>query len=110
MTGKELFFQTLEGKQSEAYPFMPITMMFASDKIGKPYREYATDARTQVAGQLAIAEEFETSHISVISDPAVEASGLYIAGAGCEVSRGTPDVNLKAMSEFAKRKGAHGAV
>ena len=35
--------------------FMPITMMFAADMVKKPYKEYATRAEVQAAGQLAVA-------------------------------------------------------
>lgn len=55
-------------------PFMPITMMFAADMVARPYREYATRAEVQVAGQLAVAREFKTAQVSAISDPCVEAA------------------------------------
>jgi MtaA/CmuA family methyltransferase len=53
---------------------MPITMQFAADRIGVKYREYATDYRVQVEGQVRVAEEFELDYVSVISDPACEAA------------------------------------
>lgn len=64
----------LKGEATDRPSFQPITMMFAADLIGVPYGEYATDFRKLVAGQLAVAEEFESDHVSVISDPAREAA------------------------------------
>jgi MtaA/CmuA family methyltransferase len=49
-------------------------MMFATDRVGRPYRDYATDYRVLVEGQLRVAEEFDADHVSVISDPGCEAA------------------------------------
>lgn len=76
MTGKECFLATTRGELEAPYPFMPITMMFAADLIGVPYKQYATDSKSLAAGQRAVAERFSTSHVSAISDPAVEAADL----------------------------------
>ncbi|MBI9103473.1 MAG: hypothetical protein JEY99_13730 [Spirochaetales bacterium] len=76
MTPKNNFFHLLENKSIDSIPFMPITMMFAADLIEVPYREYATNAAIQCRGQLKVAETFGTTHVSAISDPAVEASDL----------------------------------
>jgi MtaA/CmuA family methyltransferase len=53
---------------------MPITMMFAADRIGATYRAYATDHRVLVDAQIRTAEEFSFDYVSVISDPAREAA------------------------------------
>ena len=53
---------------------MPITMMFAADRLAIPYRDYATDYRQLVAGQMRVAEEFELDHVNTMSDPAGEAA------------------------------------
>lgn len=87
MTGRELFFASLKGEETGAYPFMPITMMFAADKAERSYRDYAMNAEVQVSGQMAVAEQFDTAHVSVISDPAVEASDL---GASVMISEDAP--------------------
>jgi MtaA/CmuA family methyltransferase len=52
---------------------MPITMMFAADRIGEPYGKYALDHRVLVEGQLRTAEEFDFDYVSCISDPGREA-------------------------------------
>ncbi|MFP4484202.1 MAG: uroporphyrinogen decarboxylase family protein [Spirochaetaceae bacterium] len=75
-TGRETSLHAFAGRQTEEYPFYPITMMYAADLIGKPYREYATNAEVLVEGQVAIAERFGASHVSAISDPCVESSDL----------------------------------
>jgi uroporphyrinogen-III decarboxylase len=58
---------------------MPISMTLAADEIGARYRNYATDWRVQVRGQLAFAVAFGSDHLSVISDPGVEAGDLGAA-------------------------------
>ncbi len=57
-------------------PLMPITMMFAGDQIGARYRDYATDYRVLVEGQIVTARKFDFDYVSAISDPAREAADL----------------------------------
>jgi MtaA/CmuA family methyltransferase len=64
----------ISGEPVDCLPLMPITMMFASDRIGKPYREYASDHRVLAEAQVHVANEFDFDYVSVISDPAREAS------------------------------------
>jgi MtaA/CmuA family methyltransferase len=71
----------IETGECDRLPLMPITMMFASDLHGSKYRDYATDYRVLAAAQLRTAETFGFDYVSVISDPAREASDL---GAGVE--------------------------
>jgi MtaA/CmuA family methyltransferase len=73
MNKKELSLAVLKGKKTNQIPFMPITMMFAADLIGVPYKKYETEAAVQAEGQLKTAEKFGAAHVSVISDPCVEA-------------------------------------
>jgi MtaA/CmuA family methyltransferase len=64
----------IEGRPVDHLPLMPITMMFAADRIGAKYREYATDYRVLVEAQIRTAEEFDFDYVSCISDPAREAA------------------------------------
>ena len=64
----------IQGKPVDSLPLMPITMMFATDRIGRPYKDYATDHRVLVEAQLRVAEEFDFDFVSCISDPAREAA------------------------------------
>jgi MtaA/CmuA family methyltransferase len=73
MTGRERILALLEGKKPDRLPLMPITMMFAADQINKPYRDYATNHRVLVEGQIQTAGRFEFDYVSCISDPAREA-------------------------------------
>ena len=75
MTGKERILNLLAGKSVDRIPNMPITMMFAADTLGVSYREYVSDYRKLVEGQILTAETYHADHVSVISDPAREASG-----------------------------------
>lgn len=74
MTGRERVLQVLGGGPADHRAFMPITMMFAADVIGVPYKRYATDYRALAEGQLRTAEVFGIDHVSAISDPAREAA------------------------------------
>jgi len=74
MNGRERVLAMIEGQPTDCLPLMPITMMFAADRIGKPYGEYAADYRVLVEGQLRTAEEFDFDYVSCISDPTREAT------------------------------------
>jgi MtaA/CmuA family methyltransferase len=87
MNGRERILAMIEGREVDQLPFMPITMMFAADLIGVPYREYATDYRVLVEGQIQTARKFGIDYVSCISDPAREACDL---GARVEIFENQP--------------------
>jgi Uroporphyrinogen decarboxylase (URO-D) len=64
----------LKGGRPDRLPLMPITMMFAADRLGVKYSEYARNHEVLVEGQIRTAEEFGFDHVSSISDPAREAA------------------------------------
>jgi len=74
MTGRERVLAMLSGKTPDSLPLMPITMMYAADQIGVPYRDYASDHRVLVEAQIRTAERFDFDHVSCISDPGREAA------------------------------------
>jgi MtaA/CmuA family methyltransferase len=74
MNGRDRVLAMLGGRTVDRLPCMPITMMFAADRLAVPYRDYATDYRQLVAGQMRVAEEFELDHVNTMSDPAGEAA------------------------------------
>ena len=74
MNGYERVLATLERRPSDTLAFMPITMMFAADRIGVPYGRYTADYNVLVESQLAVARQFDIDHVSCISDPAREAA------------------------------------
>jgi len=76
MNSRERVFAHLEGKPVDRLPLMPITMMYAAEQAGVPYGRYAADHRVLVEAQLRVAEKFGFDYVSVISDPAREASDL----------------------------------
>ncbi len=73
MNGYERVSAMLDGRATDRGPLMPITMMFAADRLGVPYGEYATDCGKLVEAQLLTAQRFGFDHVSVVSDPACEA-------------------------------------
>jgi MtaA/CmuA family methyltransferase len=74
MTPRERFLAFLKHQTVDTRPALPITMMWAADLIGAPYRDYATRADIMAAGQAAVARRFGADQVSVISDPATEAA------------------------------------
>jgi MtaA/CmuA family methyltransferase len=53
---------------------MPITMMFAAVQTKALYRDYCTDYRVLVEGQIHTAEAFGFDYVNTMSDPAREAA------------------------------------
>jgi MtaA/CmuA family methyltransferase len=76
MNSRERVFNRFNGKEVDHPPLMPITMQFACRLMGKKYKEYITDYKVLVEGQLKVAEKFGFDHVSCISDPTREASDL----------------------------------
>ncbi len=74
MNGRERILSHLAGKPVDCLPFMPITMQFAAAQTGARYRDYATDYRVLVEGQLRTAELFDFDYVNTMSDPAREAA------------------------------------
>lgn len=69
LTGRQRILTLLEGQTPDRTPAMPITMMFAADRIGVKYGQYAADYRVLVEGQIRTASEFDFDYVSCISDP-----------------------------------------
>ena len=74
MTSRQRVLDFLDGRPVDRLPLMPITMMFACDRVGARYRDYCTDYRVLVEGQLRTAEEFGFDYVNTMSDPAREAA------------------------------------
>lgn len=74
MNGRERILTHLAGGKVDHLPLMPITMMFACDLIGAKYRDYCTDYRVMVEGQIRTAEAFGFDYVNTMSDPAREAA------------------------------------
>ncbi|MBN2508078.1 MAG: uroporphyrinogen decarboxylase family protein [Verrucomicrobia bacterium] len=74
MTSRERILAHLEGRPVDRLPVMPITMMYASDLVSARYRDYCTDYRVLVEGQIRVAEQFGFDYVNTMSDPAREAA------------------------------------
>jgi len=74
MTSRERVLGHLAGRPVDRLPLMPITMMFACVQIGARYRDYCTDYRVLVEGQMRTAEAFGFDYVNTMSDPAREAA------------------------------------
>jgi MtaA/CmuA family methyltransferase len=74
MTGRERILNHLAGQPVDHLPVMPITMMFACAQLGARYRDYCTDFRVLVEGQIRTAEKFGFDYVNTMSDPAREAA------------------------------------
>ena len=74
MNSRDRVLAHLAGQPVDRLPLMPITMQFACDLIGAKYRDYETDHRVLVEGQLRAAEQFGFDYVNTMSDPAREAA------------------------------------
>ncbi|HOC58204.1 MAG TPA: uroporphyrinogen decarboxylase family protein [Verrucomicrobiota bacterium] len=74
MNSRERVLAHLAGQPVDRLPLMPITMMFACGQIGARYRDYCTDYRVLVEGQIRTAEAFGFDYVNTMSDPAREAA------------------------------------
>lgn len=74
MNSRERVLAHLDGQAVDRLPLMPITMMFACDQVGACYRDYCTDYRVLVEGQMRTAETFGFDYVNTMSDPAREAA------------------------------------
>ncbi len=101
MNGQERVRALLNGKRPDRLPLMPITMMFAADRIGVPYGRYAMDHRALADGQIATAEAFGFDYVSTISDPAREAADC---GAKIELYDDQPPAIDEANALLADKK------
>lgn len=101
MNGRERVLACLERRPTDCLPLMPITMMFAGDLIGRAYRDYATDYRVLVEGQLRTAEAFDFDYVSCISDPAREAADC---GAKIEYFENQPPAIVESQALLADKK------
>ena len=101
MNGRERIIACLERRPTDCLPLMPITMMFAGDLIGRPYRDYAADYRVLVEGQLRTAEAFDFDYVSCISDPAREAADC---GAKIEYFENQPPAIVESQALLSDKK------
>jgi MtaA/CmuA family methyltransferase len=68
MTSRERVLAMLDGRPVDHLPLMPITMMFAADRIGEKYGRYALDHRIMAEAQIRTAGEFGFDHVSAITE------------------------------------------
>ncbi|MEW6161334.1 MAG: uroporphyrinogen decarboxylase family protein, partial [Verrucomicrobiota bacterium] len=95
MKGRERILSHLAGHPVDCLPRMPITMQFACDLIGARYRDYETDFRVLVEGQLRVAEQFDFDYVNTMSDPAREAADC---GAAVEYLSDSPATLIEEQS------------
>jgi MtaA/CmuA family methyltransferase len=74
MNSRERVFAHIKGQPVDRLPLMPITMMFACAHIGALYRDYCTDYRVMVEGQVRTSEDYGFDYVNTMSDPAREAA------------------------------------
>jgi MtaA/CmuA family methyltransferase len=68
MNGRERILAMLDGRAAGCLPAMPITMMFAVDRVGKKYYDYATDYHVLADAQVLTAGTFDFDHVSAIAE------------------------------------------
>ena len=76
MTSIERINARLAGKPVDKIPNMNIVMAIVAREAGVSYRDYVSDYRKLVEGNLICAEKYGLDSVSVISDPMREASAF----------------------------------
>ncbi len=104
MNSRERVLAMIEGREADHLPLMPITMMFAADRLGVKYRHYVCDYHTLVEAQIKTAGEFGIDHVSAISDPTREAHDL---GAPIEWFEDQPPAFAEARALLADKSVLH---
>jgi MtaA/CmuA family methyltransferase len=105
MNGRERILAHLAGQPVDRLPVMPITMQFACELIDTSYRDYETDYRVLVEGQMRVAEQFGFDYVNTMSDPAREAADC---GAAVEFFEDSPAALIEEgalLSDKAKLAG-----
>ena len=68
MTGKERCLAALRGQPVDRTPVFPLLMFFAADRLGIPYRQYATDGAAMAEAQVNVQRRFGVDAITACSD------------------------------------------
>jgi MtaA/CmuA family methyltransferase len=68
VNSRERVLAMMDGRPVDRLPLMPITMMFAADRIAVKYRDYALDYRVLAEAQIRTAGEFDFDHVSCIAE------------------------------------------
>ena len=76
MTSLERLNNRLAGKPADKIPNLNIVMAVVAREAGVSYKEYVSDYRKLVEGNLICAEKYGLDSVSVISDPMREASAF----------------------------------
>jgi len=103
MTPKERFFATIEGKPHDRAPVTPIVMQWAAHHIGETYRHYTLNGDVLAKAQIAVAQDYNTDWVSVMSDPWCESSGYGMEFDYPEEATGVPHEHLIHSLEEATR-------
>jgi len=76
MNSYQRVMSVIEGERPDKLPNLNILMQFAAREIGVKYREYATDYRNIVRGNIACAEKYGIDCVTVMQGPMSEAHDL----------------------------------
>lgn len=68
MNSKQRSLAAIQGEPVDRTPVFPLIMFLAADRLGKPYRAYATDGSVLADAQLNVREVFHVDAITACSD------------------------------------------
>jgi len=76
MNSYERYIETIDGRQADHVPRLPILMAFAAEFIGSNYAAFASDYRVLVEANIRCAEAFGIDQMNTMSDPYRETQGF----------------------------------
>lgn len=68
MNSKHRCLAAIRGESVDRVPVFPLIMFLAADRLGVPYRQYATNGRVMAEAQLKLRETFGVDAITACSD------------------------------------------
>ncbi len=68
MNGKERCLAVIQGERPDRIPVFPLLMFLAADRLGAPYKEYATKGAVMAEAQLLMTEMFDVDAVTGCSD------------------------------------------
>jgi MtaA/CmuA family methyltransferase len=68
MNSKQRCLAAIHGETVDRTPVFPLLMFLAADRLGRPYRAYATDGNVLADAQLNVREVFQVDAITACSD------------------------------------------
>ena len=99
MNSKARCLAVIRGEPVDRPPVFPLLMFLAADRLGVPYREYATNGRVLVEAQQKVREQVGIENCAQAARQCLQIArgSRYMLSAGCEIPAAVPDAVFRAF-------------